>query len=347
MLFNSISFAVFLPVVFLLYWLVAPNRPKAQNLLLLAASYFFYGCWDYRFLLLLLFSTALDYFTGLKIGQASAITARKSWLWVSIIINLGLLGFFKYYNFFIENFTSLLHRIGYHGDTGMLNIILPMGISFYTFHGLSYVFDIYRDKIKPSRNFIEYAVFVSFFPLLIAGPIERATHLLPQVKQPRRFDPTTATDGLRQILWGLFKKMVIADGSAQFVNMVFKAPSAYNGSDLAIGLFRIPDICRFLRLLRYRHRHRQTVWVRFAQEFCLPLFFKRHRRILEEMAYFTHQLVSRLPVYSPGRQRRQQMEDHQEYRDHFPGKRLVAWRQLDFYFLGRSSCPVLFATAAQ
>jgi D-alanyl-lipoteichoic acid acyltransferase DltB (MBOAT superfamily) len=214
--------------------LIAGNRLKTQNMLLLAASYFFYGCWDYRFLSLLLFSTALDYFTGLKIGHASTISAKRTWLLLSVTINLGLLGFFKYYNFFIENFTALLHHMGYHGDTRTLNIILPIGISFYTFHGLSYVFDIYRDKIKPTYNFIDYAVFVGFFPLLIAGPIERATHLLPQVQQPRHFDRAIATDGLRQILWGLFKKMVIADGSAQFVDMVFKTPSSYHGSELAI-----------------------------------------------------------------------------------------------------------------
>lgn len=231
MLFNSIAFAVFLPVVFMLYWGLAGKNLRWQNLLLLAASYFFYGCWDYRFMFLLLFSTGLDYFTGLQIERSARASARKAWLVISVVINLGLLGFFKYYNFFVENFTGLLHAFGYRGSTWLLHIILPLGISFYTFHGLSYVFDIYRNKIKPTHSFIDYAVFVSFFPLLVAGPIERAGHLLPQVQKPRLFSRALATDGLRQILWGLFKKMVIADGCAQYVDYVHNFPERAAGSD--------------------------------------------------------------------------------------------------------------------
>jgi len=234
MLFNSIAFALFLPLVFILYWRMR-NNLRWQNILLLAASYFFYGCWDYRFMALLLFSTALDYFTGIKIDRSSTPLARKTWLLISVVINLGLLGFFKYYNFFVENFVTLLHGFGYRGDTWLLHIILPLGISFYTFHGLSYVFDIYRKKIRPATQFIDYAVFVSFFPLLIAGPIERAGHLLPQVQKPRVFDKALATDGLRQILWGFFKKMVIADGCAQYVNSIYQAPGMYAGSDVLMA----------------------------------------------------------------------------------------------------------------
>ncbi len=235
MLFNSISFAVFLGIVFMLYWFAAGKNLRWQNILLLAASYFFYGCWDYRFLLLLLFSTALDYFTGLQIDRAGSGSTRKAWLLISVIINLGLLGFFKYYNFFIEGFTALFHAVGYTPGRWTLQLILPVGISFYTFHGLSYVFDIYRKKISPTRQFIDYAVFVGFFPLLIAGPIERATHLLPQVQRPRYFDRASATDGLRQILWGLFKKMVVADGCAIYVNMVFADARHFPGSALLLG----------------------------------------------------------------------------------------------------------------
>ena len=235
MLFNSIGFALFLPTVFILYWFVAGNNLKKQNILLLAASYFFYGCWDYRFLFLLLFSTALDFFTGIRIDRAAKPSARKAWLLLSVCINLGLLGFFKYYNFFIGNFASLLQHAGYTGNLWTLNIILPVGISFYTFHGLSYVFDIYHKKISPTLRFIDYAVFVGFFPLLIAGPIERATHLLPQVQSPRRFDRAKAVDALRQILWGLFKKMVIADGCAVYVNMMFRDPGYFPGSALLFG----------------------------------------------------------------------------------------------------------------
>jgi D-alanyl-lipoteichoic acid acyltransferase DltB (MBOAT superfamily) len=232
MLFNSIAFAVFLPVVFMLYWGLAGKNLRWQNLLLLAASYFFYGCWDYRFMFLLLFSTGLDYFTGLQIERSATAPARKAWLVISVVINLGLLGFFKYYNFFVENFIGLLHAFGYRGSTWLLHIILPLGISFYTFHGLSYVFDIYRNKIKPTHNFIDYAVFVSFFPLLVAGPIERAGHLLPQVQKPRVFNRAQATDGLRQLLWGLFKKMVIADSFAQYVDNVYDSPGLFAGSDM-------------------------------------------------------------------------------------------------------------------
>src|SRR6476661_6597331 len=203
MLFNSIGFAIFLPIVFVLYWFVANKTLKLQNMLLLVASYFFYGCWDYRFLFLLIFSTALDFYTGLKMADAPNAKLKKFWLWLSIGINLGFLGVFKYYNFFATSFADAVGHLGVQVDVWTLKIILPVGISFYTFHGLSYVIDIYNNRIKPERNFIEYSVFVSFFPLLVAGPIERATHLLPQIQTQRNFNYTTAVDGLRQILWGL------------------------------------------------------------------------------------------------------------------------------------------------
>jgi len=234
MLFNSFSFFVFLCITFFLYWRLNRNLAQ-QNFLLLIASYFFYGWWNYKFLFLLIFSTFLDYFTGIKISEALTRPAKKRWLFASLLINLGFLGFFKYYHFFVENFAALLLRFGVHADMWTLNIILPVGISFYTFHGMSYVFDIYNGKIKPTRNFVDYSVFVSFFPLLVAGPIERATHLLPQVEKPREFTYEKAVDGLRQILWGLFKKMVIADNCAAVVNMTFNHPSAYSGSTLLMG----------------------------------------------------------------------------------------------------------------
>lgn len=248
MLFNSFSYALFLPIVFILYWVVTKNNRRTQNILLLIASYFFYSCWDYRFLLLLFFSTCLDYFTGLKIDQSQKRPVRKAWLLVSIIINLGFLGFFKYYNFFVENFALLWQNsFGYKPSIWTLNIILPVGISFYTFHGLSYVFDIYNKKIKPTTNFIDYSLFVGFFPLLVAGPIERATHLLPQIQTGRKFDYTKAVDGLRQILWGLFKKMVIADTAAIYVNDIFNHLDEYSGSTLLLGaiVFSIQIYCDF------------------------------------------------------------------------------------------------------
>ena len=235
MLFNSISFAIFLPIVFFLYWFMTNKNLKLQNLLLLVASYYFYACWDWRFMFLLMFSTFLDYYTGLKIEESKNQNLRKFWLWLSVGINLGFLGFFKYYNFFAESFAEMLQNFGLQVNPWTLKVILPVGISFYTFHGLSYVLDIYFKRIKAERNFVEYAVFVSFFPLLVAGPIERATHLLPQIKVKREFSYEKAVDGMRQILWGLFKKMVIADNCAVFANQIFANSATASGSELVLG----------------------------------------------------------------------------------------------------------------
>jgi alginate O-acetyltransferase complex protein AlgI len=235
MIFNSLEFLFFLPIVFALYWLLNNKRLVFQNALLLIASYYFYQCWDYRFLFLLVFSTLLDYVSGIKIEEATNIKNKKIWFWLSISINLGFLGVFKYYNFFAESFTDLLVGIGFKVDLWTLKVILPVGISFYTFHGLSYIIDIYNGRIKATRNFIDYSVFVSFFPLLVAGPIERATHLLPQIQKKRKFDFQLAADGMRQILWGLFKKMVIADNCATYVNDYFEHPGDVSGDKLMIG----------------------------------------------------------------------------------------------------------------
>lgn len=235
MLFNSLSFAIFLPVVFFLYWFVCNKNLRTQNILLLVASYFFYACWDWRFLFLLMFSTWLDYFTGLKMFEAKNKKGKVFWFWLSIIVNAGFLGFFKYYNFFVSSFAEGLSHFGIHSSPWVLQVILPVGISFYTFHGLSYVIDIYKGRIPAEKNFVDYAVFVSFFPLLVAGPIERATHLLPQIKKERTFDYTVAADGMRQILWGLFKKIVIADQCAEYANMIFNNSEQYGGSTLLLG----------------------------------------------------------------------------------------------------------------
>lgn len=235
MLFNSVGFALFLPIVFGLYWFVTNKKLQLQNGLLLVASYYFYACWDWRFLFLLLFSTLLDYFTGLKMQDATKKGQKAFWFWLSVCVNLGFLGVFKYYNFFAESFADAISKFGFHVDIWKINVILPVGISFYTFHGLSYVIDIYKERIKAERNFVEYAVFVSFFPLLVAGPIERATHLLPQIKKERHFDYTKAIDGLRQILWGLFKKIVIADTCAEFANQIFNHSTEYSGATLLLG----------------------------------------------------------------------------------------------------------------
>lgn len=224
-----------MPIVFGLYWFVLNRNLKWQNILLLVSSYYFYACWDYRFLFLLMFSTFLDYFTGLKMGEAKTTATKKFWFWLSIGINLGFLGIFKYYNFFADSLAQSLGALGIQTNFWTLKVILPVGISFYTFHGLSYVIDIYKDRIKAEKNFVDYAVFVSFFPLLVAGPIERATHLLPQIQTERRFDYTKAIDGLRQILWGLFKKIVIADNCAQYANEIFNNSAGQSGSTLLLG----------------------------------------------------------------------------------------------------------------
>lgn len=196
---------------------------------------------------LLLFSSVLDYVSGLKIDTATSKTKMKIWLWLSIGINLGFLGFFKYFNFFIDSFAELFTNLGFQVNISTLQIILPVGISFYTFHGLSYVLDIYHGKIKAERNFVDYSVFVSFFPLLVAGPIERATHLLPQIQKERTFDYSKAIDGLRQILWGLFKKIVIADNCAQYVNVIFSNSGEQSGSNLVLGalFFAVQIYCDF------------------------------------------------------------------------------------------------------
>ncbi len=247
MLFNSINFAIFLPIVFILYWFVTNKKLHYQNILLLIASYFFYACWDWRFLFLLMFSTLLDFFTGIQMCKSTRLSKRRFWFWLSVCVNVGFLGIFKYYNFFAESFAAFLSNFGLNVHPATINVILPVGISFYTFHGLSYVIDIYKGRIKAERNFIEYAVFVSFFPLLVAGPIERATHLLPQIKRKRIFDYTKAVDGLRQILWGLFKKIVIADNCAEFANMIFNNSDIYSGSTLLLGavFFAIQIYCDF------------------------------------------------------------------------------------------------------
>jgi len=206
LLFNSLDFAVFLPIVFALYWLLGDNKLKSQNTLLVCASYIFYGWWDWRFLSLILFSTVVDYLVGKGLGNESRESRRKLLLWTSIAVNLGFLGFFKYYNFFIENFISAFSLFGHELSVGSLSIVLPVGISFYTFQTMSYTIDVFKKKLNPTNNFIAFAAYVSFFPQLVAGPIERATNLLPQFQNERTFDYKSAIDGLRQILWGFLKK---------------------------------------------------------------------------------------------------------------------------------------------
>ena len=237
MLFNSIDFAIFLPLVFVIYWFVANRNLKLQNALIVTASYLFYGWWDWRFLSLILFSTVLDYTIGINLGKSREERTRKLLLWSSILLNLGILGFFKYYNFFVDNFVAAFSFFGGSISPNSLNIILPVGISFYTFQTLSYTIDVYRNKLEPTKDFVAFAAFVSFFPQLVAGPIERATRLLPQFYVSRNFEYQRAVDGMRQILWGLFKKVVIADGCAEYANLIFGNSGEYSGSTLLLGAF--------------------------------------------------------------------------------------------------------------
>lgn len=236
MLFNSIDFAIFLPAVFILYWLVFNKNLKSQNALILLASYVFYGWWDWRFLALLLFSTVIDYTIGIQIGKLGNDRHRKLLLLMSLIVNLGLLGFFKYYNFFVDNFTSAFTFFGGSINPNTLSIILPVGISFYTFQTLSYTIDVYRKKMEPTKDFMGFAAFVSFFPQLVAGPIERASNLLPQFYKRRKFKLEEAIIGINQIIWGLFKKIVIADNCAQFANEIFSNHTNLSSATLILGV---------------------------------------------------------------------------------------------------------------
>ena len=234
MLFNSFEFVFFLIGVYFLYWYVFNKNLNIQNIFLLLCSYFFYACWDWRFVFLLFLSTFIDYGFGLLIYNSKK--RKRLFLWLSIVNNLAILGFFKYYNFFALNAKSVLFFAGVHFDPWLLNIVLPVGISFYTFHGMSYVFDIYNNRTTPTRNFVEYAVFVCFFPLLVSGPIERATHLLPQVQLKRKFSYQQSLEGFRLILWGYFLKVVIADSLSVFVSNIFKNYTSYTGSTLVLGV---------------------------------------------------------------------------------------------------------------
>ncbi|MBP6100426.1 MAG: MBOAT family protein [Flavobacterium sp.] len=235
MFFNSFHFALFLPLVFILYWWLGSKSKSYQNYILIAASYYFYSCWDWRFLFLLVFSTLLDYFSAIQIEKSEDRLQRKMWLWLCVSINLGFLGIFKYYNFFASSFAELLTDIGFKTNPLLLDLILPVGISFYTFHGLSYIIDIYYKRIQSERNFVDYSLFVSYFPLLVAGPIERATHLLPQVKVKRTFNFEKAKEGVYQIVWGLVKKVVIADSCAVYANEIFNNYPSMNSYSLLLG----------------------------------------------------------------------------------------------------------------
>ena len=247
MLFNSIDFLFFLPIVFLLYWFVF-NKNQWQNLLVVTASYIFYGWWDWRFLILIFITSLISFLSGLLLEHYQH--SKKNQQYVSaanIIINLAILGVFKYYNFFIENLNALFDAIGFKLDWATINIVLPVGISFYTFQALSYTIDVYHKKLPATHNVIEFFAFISFFPQLVAGPIERASNLLPQFQKKRTFNYDLASDGMRQMLWGFFKKMVIADNCAISVNYIWTNYNDLPGIILFTGaiLFSFQIYCDF------------------------------------------------------------------------------------------------------
>lgn len=231
MLFNSLQFLFFLPLVFFLYWGI--KERKAQNLLIVVASYVFYGWWDWRFLLLIALTSVCSYLSGIYIDRRPQ--HGRQLMVLNLLFNLGILGVFKYYNFFTENFSLLLHTVGLKTDLPTLNIILPVGISFYTFQALSYTIDVYRRQLRATTDPVEFFAFISFFPQLVAGPIERATNLLPQFQRPRTFDYDKATDGLKQMLWGFFKKIVVADSCAVGVENIFSNYPSMSGGLLFLG----------------------------------------------------------------------------------------------------------------
>ena len=231
-LFNSLEFIFFLPIVFALYWLLR-NHLKLQNLFVVLASYVFYGWWDWRFLILIAITSFCSWGSGLLIDKSQESRAKsKFWLIANIVLNLGILATFKYYDFFVSEFGALF---GINTDSLLLRIILPVGISFYTFQALSYSIDVYRGNIKPTKDIIAFFAFISFFPQLVAGPIERATNLLPQFLQKRSFNYEQGVDGMRQILWGLFKKIVVADNCAIYVDQVWATYDTQSGSTLLLA----------------------------------------------------------------------------------------------------------------
>ena len=247
MLFNSLDFAVFLPIFFILYWYVTNKNLQLQNFLIVIASYIFYGWWDWRFLFLIFFSSITDYIIGKALQVTEKEKYRKFLLWFSIVTNVGFLGFFKYYNFFLDSFVSAFSFFGKSISVNSLDIILPVGISFYTFQTLSYTIDVYKRKLEPAKDIISFLAFVSFFPQLVAGPIERATNLLPQFYKKRVFEYDKAVDGMRQMLWGLFKKVVIADNCAEYANIIFNNYTDFSGSTLVLGaiFFTFQIYCDF------------------------------------------------------------------------------------------------------
>ena len=274
MLFNSISFLFFLPIVFLVYWFACPTR-KIQNMFLVVASYVFYGWWDWRFLMLIAFTSICSFSSGLLIDYYSKDrNCQRIVSGMNILVNLLILGVFKYYNFFMNSIETLFCDFGYQMDWVTLDVILPVGISFYTFQALSYTIDVYRGDIRPTRDVIEFFAYISFFPQLVAGPIERATNLLPQFQRSRMFEYASAVDGMRQMLWGFYKKLVIADNCGSIVNLYWDSYTDLSGVNiLALGvLFTFQIYCDFSGYSDIAIGCARIFGIRLMQNFNYPYF---------------------------------------------------------------------------
>jgi len=274
MLFNSISFLIFLPIVFVIYWLLK-DKLKLQNIFVITASYIFYGWWDWRFLILIIITTFCSYLSGILLEKYEGQRHKQKVVSAcNILLNIGILGTFKYFNFFTENFAALFKSLGMSMDMPTVKLILPVGISFYTFQALSYTIDVYQHKIKPTHNVPAFFAFISFFPQLVAGPIERATHLLPQFLEKRKFDYASAVDGCRQILWGFFKKVVIADACALIVNNIFCDPELQCPLTLIPGalLFTIQIYCDFSGYSDIAIGTARLFGINLMQNFAFPYF---------------------------------------------------------------------------
>jgi alginate O-acetyltransferase complex protein AlgI len=272
MTFTTLTYLVFLPAVFALYWSL--RQRTHQNLLLVAVSYFFYGWWDFRFCLLMMFSSLVDYTITLRISSSEDPKLRRALLTFACLVNFGLLGFFKYFNFFSESFVDLLRQLGIEAHPFSVKVILPAGISFYTFQTMSYTIDVYRRKMPASRGIVEYLAFVSFFPHLVAGPIMRAIDFLPQFQRERSFDPAQAIDGCRQILWGVVKKMVLADNLSRTVDAAYFQPSSHSGPQLAFATvcFAFQIYCDFSAYADIASGSAKLLGFRLVRNFAYPYF---------------------------------------------------------------------------
>ena len=314
MLFNSLDFALFFPVVFVLYWLSAGNK-NIRNLLLLCASYFFYAWWDWRFLFLIIISSLVDFWVGGRLHATEDTKKRKVLLCVSLFVNLGFLFYFKYTNFFIETFVDSFRLFGKSLEISTLNIVLPVGISFYTFQTLSYTIDIYRRQLKPTGDLLSFFTFVAFFPQLVAGPIERASHLLPQFSKVYKFDYEKVRSGLLLVAFGLFKKMVIADRVAVLVNQVYNNPQDYHGFELIIAtvFFAVQIYCDFSGYSDIAIGIARTMGFDLMKNFDSPYFFQVNYGILAQVAHFPFHMVSRLCLYPSWRKSAWKNEDISEF----------------------------------